>query len=159
MMIAAHTPLLFCLFVALSLCVYACSFACSFSLSCERTLHLFVCSWCVLVLVERERERERERGKHTHTHTHTHRKRQRETERERTGEAKQERRRKRERESKKALEKINGGYCTRHPSVGVKHEKSRLLVIHADPSKVEIWISALLPWNLLDYQLILYIRI
>ena len=36
-------------------------------------------------------------------------------------------------------------YITKKSKIGVKHEKSRLLVIHADPSKVEIWVSALLP--------------
>ena len=29
--------------------------------------------------------------------------------------------------------------------MGVKHEESRLLVIHADPSKAEIWVSDLYP--------------
>ena len=35
-------------------------------------------------------------------------------------------------------------YITKKSKMEVKHEKSRLLVIHADPSKSRIWNSALL---------------
>ena len=36
-------------------------------------------------------------------------------------------------------------YIAKKWKIEVKHKKTKLLVTHADPSKVEIWISALLP--------------